>query len=151
MRLEGSARRILTFALLYIALLLTLLSILSVYEYLSENIEVRYVATPSMEPSFPTGSIIVYVKDPVRCGYAIGDPVVYRHPLAPSQLLFHRVVDFADGYVYVVGDAAQAAEKIKAENVVGVFLFGVPYLGLLRNPIALAAAIITVILIFAFV
>lgn len=147
-RLGSSARRILTLIIIYIALLVIFLSVACIYEVLSQSIEVRYVATSSMEPAFPAGSIIFFVKDPVRYGYAVGDPVIYRHPLAPSHLLFHRVIDVDGGYVYVRGDAASAAERVRAEDVTGVYLFGIPYLGLLRDPAALIIAVMIIILVF---
>lgn len=124
----GSAKK---FIPIYFAMLFLIFAGAYTYEVLCGFFDVRYVATSSMEPSFPRGSLIVIVKDPY--GIAIGDPIVYRYPQAPNRLLFHRVVDISGNSIYVKGDVAATVEAIGREYVYGVYLFGVPYIGFVRE------------------
>lgn len=124
----GSTKK---FILIYFVVLCMVSAGAYIYEVLSGFFDVRYVATSSMEPNFPRGSLIVIARDPYNV--AIGDPVVYRYPQALNRLLFHRVVDMSGDSIHVKGDAANAVEAIRREHVYGVYLFGVPYIGLISE------------------
>lgn len=127
---------------------LLLVSALLVADALSSSFDVRYVATESMEPCFPRGSIVVVQKD---VAIAVGDPVMYVYPQAPSTPIFHRVIAVNGSTAYIKGDAVDLVERVELRNVLGVYLFGVPYIMelaalLLSDPLIPYALVITVIL-----
>lgn len=100
------------------------LACLALYDVLSEAVDIRYVATGSMEPSIPRGSIVVIYRNPVDI--SVGDVVAYRYPQSPNILLLHRVVWVNGTHVYVKGDAVDTVEMVNRENVLGVYLWGIP-------------------------
>lgn len=123
--LGGSIKKLI---FIYFAALYMVFAGAYMYETLGVFFDVRYVASSSMEPNFPRGSLIVIARDPYDV--AVGDPIVYRYPQAPGRLLFHRVVDISGDSIYVKGDAATTVEAIRREQIYGVYLFGIPYIGL---------------------
>lgn len=129
--LGSLVRRVARYAVAYLALAAVLLVGILVYDAFSAIFEVRHVATGSMEPSFPRGSLIVVYKDVY--GISLGDPVMFRHPQAPRYAMFHRVVAMENGRIYTKGDAVDRGEVIGYEHVVGVFIFGIPYIMRLRD------------------
>lgn len=123
---RGSTKKII---LAYLLVFFVVLAGAYTYEVLGGFLDVRYIATSSMEPSFPRGSLIIIAKDPYN--FVIGDPIIYRYLQAPGKLLFHRAVDISGDSIYVKGDAVDTVETIRREQVYGVYLFGVPYIGLI--------------------
>lgn len=124
--MRGGFKSVLRCLTLYSLLLCISLLCLLVYDVITSLFEIRYVATGSMEPYFPRGSIIVLHKD--YGGLAIGDSIVYSYAHSPSTLLFHRIVDINNTYIYVKGDATTTVERVELKNVAGVYVFGIPYI-----------------------
>lgn len=119
---------------IYLITAYTIFAGIHMYEILCGSFDIRYVATSSMEPSFPRGSIIIIMRNPIDV--AIGDPITYTYPQAPNHLLFHRVIDMSGDKIYVKGDTSSAIERIERKNVTGVCLFSIPYMGLLSEVFA---------------
>lgn len=121
---EGSVRRMTRPVVAYAALLLASIGCLALYDALSGVFEVRYVATGSMEPDFPQGSVVLILKDPTVA--SIGDVVAYRYQQSPRVVIFHRIVRINGSHIYVKGDAVSSVEMIAPDSVVGVYVAGAP-------------------------
>lgn len=117
------------------------------------------VLTPSMEPTYPAGSI-VYVKDVEAVEVKVGDAITYNLNSA-GLLATHRVVeiDAERQLFYTKGDAADTvdATPVPWSALVGLPKFCIPKLGFLASYVAsrqgrviavTAAAILLVLAIF---
>ena len=132
----GLARAVAEAVLVYSVLALLLVAGYYAYAILAGNVDVRRVVTTSMEPDFPLGSVVV-VKRVAPDEVEVGDVVLYSYPLAPRYALLHRVVSTSEGQVVVKGDAVPNPELVPYENIRGVYVFGVPYAGLLGDVLLL--------------
>lgn len=121
------------------------------------GVQIYSVISGSMEPEYPVGSLI-YVKEVDPTGIEPGDVITYVLPNeTPST---HRVVriDQQNQQFYTKGDANETedAAPVLFQNLIGVPIFKIPYLGYaayyIQHPpgmyIAIAAGLI--LLIFAF-
>ena len=116
------------------------------------------VISGSMEPTYSVGDLI-YVKDEKPQNIKVGDPITFvlNEDLVVAT---HRVVriDAENQHFYTKGDANEIEDSspVHFNNVVGVPVFSIPYLGYvsdyIQNPpgmyIAIAAGAVLVILVF---
>lgn len=116
------------------------------------------VISGSMEPTYSVGDLI-YVKNEKPQNITVGDPITFvlNEDLVVAT---HRVVriDAENQYFYTKGDANEMEDSspVHFNNVVGVPVFSIPYLGYvsdyIQNPpgmyIAIAAGAVLVILVF---
>jgi signal peptidase I len=108
------------------------------------------VATGSMQPALPPGSLAIIRRVPYGQINA-GDIITFTSPVNPRQTITHRVVKTATvaglpGFV-TKGDANQTADRpILGGNVVGKVVYSLPFLGSasgwLRHPAGLAAFVV---------
>lgn len=98
------------------------------------------VMSGSMEPTVPTGSVVV-VKSIPGAAIAVGDVISFHPPEDTARIVTHRVlaVTEQDGKVAVEtrGDANTGSEKwsIDPAGTVGRVVFHIPYLGYLLAPL----------------
>ena len=120
------------------AVILLLFSALS----FSGNFKARIVLTGSMAPAINTGDVILTVpitrREPV-----VGDVVTYQAKRfnGDSVAVFsHRITggDIKNGFI-VKGDSNKSpdSQKPKSEDILGVVIFVIPYIGHLLTPKAL--------------
>jgi signal peptidase len=115
------------------------------------------VLSGSMEPLMPVGSLVV-VKATPAASVRVGDVVTFRHPLAPSKQITHRVIAVtgtgAGRRFTTKGDALAKRDpwQIALPGQVGRRVTTVPYLGTVmqrlsqRTTLAAIAALTTVLL-----
>lgn len=88
------------------------------------------VLSGSMEPEIPVGAI-VYTKAAAGDSLKAGDIITYE--ITGNTRVTHRIVsiDEAEGTVVTKGDAndAEDASPVRFENIRGVYVFDIPYLG----------------------
>ena len=121
--------------ILYVLLVLNIV-FAGIYGYIivsiiSSNFRLHYVATSSMEPWVPQYSLVL-VRRVTGIYYSLGDIVTYRYQVASNAPeLFHRITGFQGTYVIVKGDAVNHSESIPFSSITGVYIYGVPYLGII--------------------
>jgi len=133
--LRESARLAAEATLLLSLLALLLLAGYHVYDLLGGAFTVGTVATRSMEPDFPAGSLVL-VKRVHPDEVAVGEVVAYSYPQQPRYTLFHRVVGVEGDNLVIKGDAAPSHELVPRDGVRGVYVLGVPHVGSLRVALA---------------
>ena len=108
----------------------------------TDVVKARIVLTESMSPAINPGDLIL-TTDPQRLMPKIGDVVSYtarRFDGAPVGVFSHRVIggDPVNGFL-VKGDSNPSpdVQRPKLEDIDGVVIFVLPYLGLLLSPRAL--------------
>ncbi|MFZ9774578.1 MAG: signal peptidase I [Candidatus Nanopelagicaceae bacterium] len=121
-----------------------LASILIAFSALSftDVVKARIVLTESMAPAIDPGDLVL-TTSPERLSPKIGDVVSYtarRFDGAPVGTFSHRVIggDVLSGFI-VKGDnnPNPDVQRPKLEDIDGVVIFVLPYLGLLLSPRAL--------------
>lgn len=116
-----------------VGFVLVLTALLAGYLLLTGQVLLYYVATGSMEPSVPRGSLVLAVPDGE---VSVGDLVVYR---LDRYILLHRVVEVGPDGITVTADASPDYSEIVArERIVGRVILAVPLLGFLAMFPALA-------------
>ncbi len=123
--------------------------------------EVFGVLTGSMEPTYPTGSLI-YVKDVDPADLRVNDVITFS--ISPNVIATHRIVEIVpdEQYPTIVryrtkGDANKDvdASLVSAGNIIGKAMFAVPQLGYLasyiQQPPGIYVAILVCGLMIAFV
>lgn len=134
----------------YVTIGYSFLAILMAFSILSFGgvVKARVVLTESMEPVISPGDVVITTpvsrKEPV-----IGDVVTYiakRFDGSPVGTFTHRIIDGdnASGFV-VKGDnnPAPDVQRPKYEDIAGVLLFTIPFIGNLMTPRSLAILIPT--------
>ena len=108
----------------------------------TDVVKARIVLTESMSPAINPGDLIL-TTDPQRLMPKTGDVVSYtarRFDGAPVGVFSHRVIggDPVNGFL-VKGDSNPSpdVQRPKLEDIDGVVIFVLPYLGLLLSPRAL--------------
>lgn len=82
------------------------------------------VATQSMAPSIPAGSLVYVVGSGE---YAVGDVVTFRHD---GDLVTHRVVEAEPDHYVTKGDANDGRDApVPHDRIVGEVVFSVPLYG----------------------
>lgn len=134
----------------YVTLGYSFLAVLMAFSVLSFGgvVKARVVLTESMEPSIKPGDIVITTpvsrKEPV-----IGDVVTYiakRFDGSPVGTFTHRIIDGDKESGFVVkGDnnPAPDVQRPKYEDIAGVLLFTIPFIGTLMTPRSLAILIPT--------
>lgn len=121
--------------------------------------QVYGVLTGSMEPAYPTGSLI-YVRDVDASTLRINDVITFS--LSPNVIATHRIVDIVEDesnpgqYKFQTkGDANKSVDAalVSPKHIIGKVIFSVPYLGDIANyiqnpPGTYVAILISGILIF---
>ena len=123
--------------------------------------EVFGVLTGSMEPTYPTGSLI-YVKDVDPADLRVNDVITFS--ISPNVIATHRIVEIVpdEQYPTIVryrtkGDANKDVDAalVSAGNIIGKAMFAVPQLGYLasyiQQPPGIYVAILVCGLMIAFV
>lgn len=123
--------------------------------------EVFGVLTGSMEPTYPTGSLI-YVKDVDPDDLRVNDVITFS--ISPNVIATHRIVEIVPDETYPTvvryrtkGDANKDvdASLVSAGNIIGKAVFAIPKLGYLANyiqqPPGIYVAIVVCGLMVAFV
>ena len=103
------------------------------------------VLTGSMEPVFSPGDVIIIEKN---ADYKINDIVTYTYE---DTLITHRIIDKSEEGYITKGDANNVAdnELVKGEQIVGKYLFVIPFVGLLKIWIKSPLGIVVILLIIA--
>ncbi len=87
------------------------------------------VLSGSMEPTYHVGSLIFVNKN--FDSIEVGDPITFQ--ISSSTLVTHRVIEVdQEAMLYTTkGDANNTADgsKVAYDNIVGVPMFTIPYLG----------------------
>lgn len=125
------------------------------------GIQVFGVLTGSMEPSYPTGSLI-YVKDVDAKDLRVNDVITFS--ISPNVIATHRIVELVpdENNPSIVryrtkGDANNDvdASLVSANNIIGKAMFAIPKMGYLasyiQQPPGLYVAILVCGLMIAFV
>lgn len=90
------------------------------------------VLSGSMEPKYPTGSVI-YVKKADTATLKVDDVITFR--IGGGTVVTHRITEVIEGNgirrFRTKGDANEIADgsPVSADNVIGTPVFAVPYLG----------------------
>lgn len=125
------------------------------------GVQVYGVLTGSMEPAYPTGSLI-YVKQVDAKDLRVNDVITFS--ISPGVIATHRIVEIVPDEQYPTimryrtkGDANKDvdASLVSANNIIGKAIFAVPKLGHLANyiqqPPGIYVAILVCGLMIAFV
>ena len=124
--------------------------------------QVYGVLTGSMEPAYPTGSLI-YVKAVDYKQLKVGDPITYM--ISQNTVVTHRIIEVLideedpDTIRYFTkGDANEVADgsSVHYKNIIGKPVFSIPLLGYvsnyIQNPpgmyVAIALGVLLIILVF---
>lgn len=112
------------------------------------NIELKIVKSGSMEPTIPTGSLVI-VKPANR--YSIGDVITFGADTKTEIPTTHRIISFtgANGETQykTKGDANEEADTnpVARRDVIGKIVFHIPYVGFIldfaRQPLGFALLI----------
>lgn len=103
------------------------------------GLQIYTILSPSMEPKYPTGSII-YVKKVDTADLKVKDVVTYQ--LTDTMTATHRIIELVpdtenpDKVLYrTKGDNNDAPDEVLVESdrVLGKVVFGIPLLGFLAN------------------
>ena len=117
------------------------------------GVQVYGVLTGSMEPTYPTGSLI-YVKAVDASDLRVNDVITFS--ISPGVIATHRIVEIVPDETYPTlvryrtkGDANRDvdASLVSANNIIGKALFAVPHLGNVANYIQQPPGIYVAILI----
>jgi signal peptidase I len=135
-------------------LLLTIYSLcglaLVVFLVPATGFEAKSIATGSMRPTIPTGSLVIIHKTPLN-QLKVGDVVTYTKSVNPPVTITHRIVKTETKagapYFIVKGDANQVPDPaVPGGAIVGKVVFHMPYIGRaaldIRNPIAIVIIVI---------
>ena len=113
------------------------------------GLQVFSVLTGSMEPAYPTGSVI-YVKEVDPAELEPGDVITY--------MLTHRIVEVIpdeDGVLrfHTKGDANEVADTnpVLEANVLGTPVYSIPYLGRLASYIQTPSGTLRTVSVAAFI
>ena len=126
------------------------------------GVQVYGVLTGSMEPSYPTGSLI-YIKPVDAADLRVNDVITFS--ISPGVIATHRIVEVVwdeqrPGLLSyrTKGDANESpdGESVHYRNVLGKPVFTIPYLGYVSNYIqhppgmyvAISAGAILILLVF---
>lgn len=122
------------------------------------GLQVFGVLTGSMEPAYPTGSL-VYVKQVEPSTLRVNDVITFS--LSPNVIATHRIVEVVEENgatkYRTKGDANNAVDVslVGAGNIIGKVVFSVPYLGdianYIQNPPGTYVAIAVSVAMIAFV
>jgi len=135
---------------IYVSLGYSFLAILMAFSILSFGgvVKARVVLTESMEPLISPGDVVITTpisrKEPI-----VGDVVTYiakRFDGSPVGTFTHRIIDGDKESGFVVkGDnnPAPDVQRPKYEDIAGVLLFTIPFIGTLMTPRSLAILIPT--------
>ena len=101
--------------------------------------KVYAVATGSMEPAIPNGSV-VFVRP--RAEYRVGDVITAF--LEGDQTFTHRIVDKDGEQVYTKGDANASVDESPTpqSRIVGKVVFHLPLLGFLSQKLSVNSLLI---------
>lgn len=119
---------------------------------LKNNYKVLMVMSGSMEPAIKTGSLIF--TQPSN-SYKVGDIITFRpeNTASNKKTTTHRIANIEDGsgdrLLTTKGDANKSSDgaKIKEDQIVGKYLFKIPYLGYLLAFIKTLPGLVIVIII----
>lgn len=113
------------------------------------NIEVKIVKSGSMEPTIPTGSLIV-VKP--AASYAVGDIVTFGPDTKADIPTTHRIVEVQEEsgqrLFITKGDAneEQDPQPVRGSEIIGAVKFSAPYVGYViafaREPLGFALLVV---------
>lgn len=112
------------------------------------NVELKIVKSGSMEPTIPTGSLVI-VKPGTR--YSIGDVITFGADTATQIPTTHRIIAFTgenrETMYTTKGDANEEADPnpVARQDVIGKIVFHIPYVGFIldfaRQPLGFALLI----------
>lgn len=117
------------------------------------GVQVYGVLTGSMEPAYPTGSLI-YVKDVEPDDLRVNDVITFS--ISPGVIATHRIVEIVPDEQYpnilryrTKGDANKDvdASLVSANNIIGKAMFAIPQLGYVANYIQQSPGIYLAILV----
>jgi signal peptidase len=137
-RNHAGVQKALTLSGYTLAIFLLIFSALS----FTGNVKARIVLTGSMEPAISAGDVIITV--PInRKAPQVDDVIAYQAKRFNGEkvaVFSHRIIggDIESGFI-VKGDANKTPDpqKPKAEDILGVVLFAIPFIGNLLTPKAL--------------
>lgn len=119
------------------------------------GLQVFSVLTGSMEPAYPTGSVI-YVKEVDPAELEPGDVITYM--LSENTVATHRIVEVIpdeDGVLRfrTKGDANEVADTnpVLEANVLGTPVYSIPYLGRLASYIQTPSGTLRTVSVAAFI
>lgn len=106
------------------------------------NAKARIVLTGSMEPAINAGDVIITVPITKKAPQ-VDDVIAYQAKRFNGEkvaVFSHRIIggDIENGFI-MKGDANKSPDpqKPKAEDILGVFIFAIPFIGKLLTPKAL--------------
>ena len=124
------------------------------------GLKVFTVLSPSMEPTYKTGSVI-YVKSVEPENLKVNDVITFS--ISKTTTATHRIVEILPEtkgalYFQTKGDANEVkdASPVHEANIIGIPVFTIPYIGYLANIIQnprskyISIAIILILLIVVF-
>ncbi len=112
--------------------------------------EAKEIATGSMRPAIPPGSLVIIHKTPLN-QLKVGNVVTYTKSVNPPVTITHRIVktETKSGapYFIVKGDANPAPDPaVPGGLIVGKVIFHAPYIGRvaidMRNPVVIVIIVI---------
>ena len=105
-----------------------------VFTYFSPDYALYLVRSESMTPAIRMGDLIITgpVGGPINGDLKPGTVVTYRRPAGPFT---HRVLAINGETLVTKGDAAEDPDpwSVSRSDVLGVYLFKIPYVGYLTN------------------
>ena len=118
-----------------IALIFICISLFLILAFITVNkilkFDAHIVVSQSMEPEINKGDII-YVKEVDTEDLKIGDIIIFM-PENTNFTITHRIVEinFEERYLYTKGDQniQQEKSKVKFDDVMGVYVYKIPYIG----------------------
>ncbi len=112
------------------------------------SVKFMTVAGSSMEPTITESDVVVV--NTLKTQPAVGDIVSYRHTFDGNHtyIVTHRVVKIADEGYITQGDAYAKPDgyTVAPEDVVGVLLFKIPYIGALVHFAGTLTGLLTLVI-----
>ena len=96
------------------------------------NLDTYIVLSGSMEPAYPTGSLI-YVQKANPNELKAGDVITFH--MSGNVVVTHRIIDITDQGFVTKGDANEVVDSfiVPHDYVIGAPKFVIPYLGYLAS------------------
>lgn len=94
------------------------------------NYKIMTVLSGSMEPSIPTGSLVVVRPEKT---YQKGEVISFKNPLDLKSIVTHRIykLSLLEGSYVTKGDANKVPDlsEVRKGNILGKVTYSVPYVG----------------------
>lgn len=121
--------------IVFIVLSCLALLLLAPYLPTSAKFSTYTIASGSMKPTIPTGSIVLTQADN---NLKVGDVIAFKSPEDSSITIVHRVIGINNGHYLTKGDNNTVSDnwEVTPSQVNGKILFHIPHIGTLSSKVS---------------